>query len=68
MSKFLSVLASIFLEFFWPKIVEGYKNLKEKMAKRKEIETEAKKSVEPLKKAQTKEEIDSAANNALDDF
>lgn len=68
MAKFWAALASIFLEFFWPKIQEAYKNFREKLDRRKEIETEAKKSAEPLKKAETKEEIEKATDNILDGF
>lgn len=63
------------LDFLWEKLVAGaqllfawiYK-LMELSKKRKIIDEKAKQSVEPLKNAKTKEEIDAAADKALDDL
>lgn len=63
------------LEFLYGKLVllaqwlfeVGYKAYK-KLKRHKEIDKEAKDSVEPLKKATTAEAIDEASKSALDGF
>lgn len=58
----------IVFPLFFERIMTALKEWYAKRQERKEAEALAKKSVEDLKKAQTKDEIDAGADSALDKF
>ena len=64
----MSWLLSAFLDWLWGKLSSLLSALWLKKTTEEKIDQEAKDSVEPLKNAQTAEEIDKAADDALNHF
>lgn len=56
------------LEWVLAKVIAGLSKFIERTERKKKAESDAKQSVDPLKKAKTAEEIDRAADEALNDF
>ncbi len=65
---FLKTLAFWVMEWIMTKIVVLFTKARERMNRDERIKREAEKSVEPLKKAKTSDEIDKASDDALGGF
>lgn len=61
-------IAQFVLDYVFKKLWAWITNAIRTWLRRKQIDKESKQSVEPLKKAQTAEEIDRATDDALDGF
>jgi hypothetical protein len=61
-------LVSAVLNWVWNKILSLIVAAKNKLQRQDEIQKEAEKSIEPLEKAETADEIDKGADGALDGF
>lgn len=66
--KFLVAVAAQVLQWLLEKLGSYLNAVFKRLKKEKEIEEEAKASVEDLKKAKTGEEVDKATDTALDKF
>lgn len=62
---FLAALAANLVKWLLEKVGSFFFSLYQKLARRKQIESDAKASVQPLKDAKTPEEVDSATNSTL---
>lgn len=68
LASFAAWVGRILIVEVMGRLITWAKNEIAKAKKMKQIDEQAKASVEPLKKAKTAEEIDEAAKKALDDF
>lgn len=68
MTSFLAALLGRFVEFFFGRLIGAVGDYFTAKRKQREIDTEARNSIEALKKAQTSKEIDDATKSALDGF
>lgn len=64
----MSWLLGFILEWIWGKLASLLAALAARKIAQEEIQREAERSLEPLEKAETAEEIDKAADDALDHF
>ena len=62
----MSWILDFILQWVWTKLLTIVGGFLARFKKREQIQKDAEKSVEPLKKAETAQEIDDAADDALD--
>ena len=68
LGKIGGAILAFFLDYIYGKITDYVALQKKKSTEKAELKARVQKQVEQLKKAETKEDIDAAADAMLDDF